>query len=101
MRIRDFRNKTSIKGCSLYVAFLGKSLIGRSAELDVITIGQCLIFDEKIWQQGKDCFRENGYRPPAMLQVIPLMDREGRIFCFGWQDVEADRELRLLKEFDI
>ncbi len=80
--------------------FLGKRLVGRNAELDVITIGQCLTFDEKIWQQGKGSFRKNGYRNSAMLQVVPIMDRDGRSFCFGWQDIEADRELRLLKELE-
>lgn len=78
--------------------FLGKNLITGNAGINVNIAEQCLLFDERIWQRGRDYFLQNGYRDPLMIQIVPIMDRQGRLLCYGWQDAEANRELRMLRE---
>ncbi len=80
--------------------FLGKNLINQDDGINVHIISQCQVSDEEIWQNARECFRQNGERNPSVLQIVPIMDQQGEILCYGWQDMEANRELRMLKELN-
>lgn len=80
--------------------FMDWSLARYGGGIDVVRMEQGLQFDEGIWQKGRDCFRQGGYCDPATVLVVPVLDEQGRNIGCGWQDVEADRELRMLRELD-
>lgn len=60
--------------------------------------GMCrdfLVLDEMIWQKGREYFiRHKG------IETIPIYDKQHKIFGYAWQDQEADREIRMLRELD-
>lgn len=80
--------------------FLRKNLIDQDDGININIVSQCAEFDEKIWQNGRECFRQNGERNPSVLQIVSIMDKQGEILCYGWQDIEANRELRMLRELN-
>lgn len=55
-----------------------------------------LILDETIWQKARILFKRNQAK-----SLIPVLDREHKLLCFAWQDDEANRELRMLRELEI
>lgn len=53
----------------------------------------CLIMDETIWQRGRKCFAKQEER-----EAVPVLDRNNQVLCLAWQDEEANREIRMLRE---
>lgn len=78
--------------------FCGENLIKQSENLNVDIAEQYFVFSERIWQKGRDYFKHNGFHDVTKLQLIPVWDAQGTRICYGWQDIEANRELRMLKE---
>ena len=54
---------------------------------------KCLIMDETIWQRGREYSVGQEER-----KVFPVLDCNNQIICFAWQDEEANREIRMLRE---
>ena len=54
-----------------------------------------LLLDETIWSKGRTLFIQNGMNKP-----IPVLNKEYQLVCFAWQDEEANRELRMLRELN-
>lgn len=50
-----------------------------------------VILDEHIWEKGRKYFQ-------ACSGPLPVLDNEHRLICFAWNDMEANRELRMLDE---
>lgn len=54
-----------------------------------------LILNRTIWEKGREYFAEH----PSE-SMIPVSDEWGNIICYAWQDTEADREIRMLRELE-
>ncbi len=56
-----------------------------------------VVLDEHLWENGRKFF--NSYQN-LMEEVIllPVVDQEGQLICFACQDMDANRELRQLRE---
>lgn len=80
--------------------FCGKGLLEQSEGITIVRAKQNLKFDDQIWQYGKDYFRQNIYHDITKMPVIPIVDTSGETVCYGWQDYEANRELRMLRELE-
>lgn len=52
-----------------------------------------LIMGSDIWQQGREWFK---YHRNA--ERIPVKDENDVIICYAFQDMDANRELRMLEE---
>lgn len=78
--------------------FCGENLISRDEGFKIVEVGQVPSFDDGIWHYGKERFRQGGYQDSTTLQVISVLDVQGSTLCYGWQDIESNRELRMLKE---
>lgn len=57
--------------------------------------GEFLILDETIWKKGREYFIKN-----RSTDYVPVLTREGEFAGFAWQDHEANRELRMLRELE-
>lgn len=53
-----------------------------------------LIMDKTIWQKGKELFIRNN----LIDNLIPVLDQKYHLICYAYQDNEANREIRMLKE---
>lgn len=56
-----------------------------------------LCFNSDIWKKGREEFRYMSY-DDCEAYLIPVTDSSKEVFCFAYQDSEADRELRMLEE---
>ncbi|MCI8966385.1 MAG: hypothetical protein HFH75_02195 [Lachnospiraceae bacterium] len=50
--------------------------------------------DKTIWQKGKEYFIRNN----LVNDLVPVLDQKFRLICYAYQDNEANREIRMLKE---
>lgn len=66
--------------------------------LSVDIIADRLFIDGQIWNHGKESFKYNLTYDAAQITMIPVEDKEKKIICYAYQDTEADRELRMLRE---
>lgn len=57
-----------------------------------------LLLDENIWQNCKNILRQEDKDQDEMTHLIPAKDLDGRLVGYGYQDNEANRELRMLRE---
>lgn len=71
------------------------SLLGRDIE-DAIN-RDYLVLDENIWKNGRNYFY-NCQKYFGGVDLVPVLDKEHCLYCFAWQDDEANRELRMLDE---
>lgn len=78
--------------------FCGEKIIYANQELNVAIGEYPLILDEHIWENGKKYFRGKGCHDAVRMQMIPVSNAYGEVICYGWQDLEANRELRMLEE---
>ncbi len=56
-------------------------------------INKSLTLDCSIWQKGRKYFVKQNES-----DIIPVLDSKGQLSCFAWQDEEANREIRMLRE---
>ena len=80
--------------------FCGKNFVDRNEGYNVDVSGRIQMSGEGTWQEGKECFRRGENQELLTLQMVSVLDAEEEIFCYGWQDAEANRELRMLKELE-
>lgn len=57
----------------------------------------CVLFDEHIWENARNFFvcHESGFGEPALL---PVVNKQGQLICFAYEDIHANREIRMLRE---
>ncbi len=69
-----------------------------SAHMDITILSKSIMLGENVWDEGKELFRKNICCDTASVSMIPIENEE--IVCYAYQDVEANRELRMLKELE-
>lgn len=74
-------------GIITYYSFLHSKDIYESIKKDF------LVLDQKIWSNGRNYFKEHGEE-----NFIPVLDKDHQLVFFAWQDIEANREIRMLQE---
>lgn len=67
---------------------------------DVVMAVEHIMFGKDIWTDGKEYFKQNICFDPAVIQLLPVENEKHKIICYAYQDREANRELRMLKELD-
>ena len=70
--------------------FCGKNFVDRNEGYNVDVIGRIQMSGEGTWQEGKECFRRGENQELLTLQMVSVLDAEEEIFCYGWQDAEAN-----------
>lgn len=77
--------------------FCGKKQT-ESDSLDVVILEERVLMNDELWQNGKAYFRRIERENIITVPCLPIVSEEGNIICYGWQDDEANRELRMLNE---
>lgn len=72
----------------------------RSDLLNIIIAEKGVPFDEAIWQKGNEFFKSNLREQARDLKVFPVLDGNREVICYAWQDEEANRELRMIRELE-
>lgn len=68
--------------------------------ITIVMAEKSLAFEEGMWRIGRDYFKRNLSSDLTKLPIIPILDDCGETVCYGWQDNEANRELRMLRELE-
>lgn len=82
--------KGKFAGIITYSSILG-------CELQQAITTESIVLGQTTWEEGRKCFE----RCPVEfggVTMIPVIDKEGNLLCFAYQDDEANRELRMLDE---
>lgn len=77
-------------GTITYASLLGKEISGAIKP-------EYVVLDENIWKNGRIYFKgyKKGFDKTALL---PVLNSEGELLCFAWEDDQANREIRMLDE---
>lgn len=81
------------------IRFCGRQLIDK-VDMDIVVASEQIVFDENIWKNGKEYFKRNLCYDAAVMQALPVENEEHAIISYAYQDDEANRELRMLKELE-
>lgn len=57
-----------------------------------------LMLDKDIWQKCRDILKQDDQEQDGIIHMIPINDSDGKLAAYGYQDNEANRELRMLRE---
>lgn len=68
--------------------------IGKSARLDEAS----LVPGNNIWKDARTIFKNRGWKRDDAIYLTSVRDAQGSLLAYGYQDCEANRELRMLKE---
>lgn len=74
--------------------------IRETEDIDVVMATEHITFGKDIWIDGKEYFKQNLCFDPAVIRLLPVENEKHEIICYAYQDREANRELRMLKELD-
>ncbi|MDE7431625.1 MAG: hypothetical protein K2N34_06915, partial [Lachnospiraceae bacterium] len=65
-------------------------------DIDNLDVNQNhLILDGAIWQKGREYFAHH-----HSAELVPVLNQNLQLICFAYQDWEANRELRMLRELN-
>jgi len=80
------------------IRFLNKNLKGVDG-IEVCIRKKGILLNENIWLKGKEYLKESGgVFSFQKIPLFPLVSPQNEIIGYGYQDAEADRELRMLRE---
>lgn len=77
--------------------FCGKNFM-KPKGIDIIIADNPVCFDKDLWQNSRMYYKNHLLDNVTVMRLLPVTDREGQVVCYGWQDDEANRELRMLRE---
>lgn len=55
-----------------------------------------LVLDENIWRNARDYCKR--YPEEIRRDLIPVLDKDKKLYCFAYEDLDANREIRILRE---
>ena len=80
------------------IRFYDRALL-KDTDMDIIMLSEQVVLDETIWNEGRGYFKSNLCCHDAEeLQLLPVVNKDNDIICYAYQDGEANRELRMLRE---
>lgn len=65
---------------------------------DIAIYDRSLLMDGDIWQNCRSFLQGSDQKKDHVIDLIPVKDAEGELTAYGFQDHEANRELRMLRE---
>lgn len=56
------------------------------------------LMDNSIWHNCRSYLQKSGQKQSHIINLIPVKNTDGELVAYGYQDEEANRELRMLRE---
>lgn len=80
-----------------YMGYTTYHMVLRSISLDAAVIRDVLTLDENIWTEAKKLFLQ--YKSHInKYPLLPVIDRDGNLISFAYEEDDANRELRQIRE---
>lgn len=66
-------------------------------DTDKAILKKCVVWDEHIWINARRFF---AYYESALNEhvLLPVINEQGQLICFAYEDIHANREIRMLRE---
>lgn len=77
--------------------FCGKG-ITKSDGTQTVIAEECVAFNQSLWKKGREYFRCGICDDVDIIRLLPVVNEKQELVCYAYQDDEANRELRMLKE---
>lgn len=68
--------------------------------MDAVIADEHILRGNDIWENAKEYFKRNLTIDVAKIQLLPVVNKSQEVICFAYQDSEANREIRMLKELE-
>lgn len=81
------------------IRFYERKLLEKNHK-DFEILSQYICLTPKIWVDGKKIFKQRLINDAAVIQMLPVENDAHEILCYAYQDGEANRELRMLRELE-
>lgn len=69
-----------------------------SSSIDILLSSDCIRTGENMWSVGKAYFQREICCDTTSVHLVPVENESRDILCYAYQDNEANRELRMLRE---
>lgn len=80
-----------------YVGIITYDSFNYSVDVDRAIKREYVILDAGIWKNAREYFG-NKKKVLTVDRLLPVLDEENRLICFAYEDMEANREIRMLRE---
>ena len=81
----------------VYIGKITYESLSKSINMEECIQTEKVILDKSIWENAREFFFFSR-RSKNEIAMLPVINGEGRLICFAYQDEEANREIRLLRE---
>lgn len=89
--IYDSLNAEGFVGIITYYSLL------YAISIDGAIIKDYVVLDQNIWKKAREIFRRKN-RDVQSATPLPVLDKDYQLICFAYQDEDANREIRMLRE---
>ena len=82
---------------STYMGIITYNSLLYSISIDAAICREYVILDNDIWDNVREIFKTRS-RNFRNLTLLPVLDKDMQLICFAYQDEDANREMRMLRE---
>lgn len=75
--------------------------IGKNFPINNTVFSDSITFGENIWKDGREYFKRKCQYGVMNVQMLPVEDGDHETIAYAYQDDEANRELRMLRELEM
>ena len=68
-----------------------------AVSVDAAILKEYVILDQDVWRNAREIFKKRG-RNNRKTIPLPVLDKDYNLICFAYQDMDANREIRMLRE---
>lgn len=75
--------------------------VKKDNNITISTSEKSILLDRDVWENGRKLFKYGGgYFGLATVQVVPVTNFDKELIGYAYQDIESNRELRMLRELE-
>lgn len=82
-----------------FVGIITYSSLLYAVSVNAAIVRDYVILDRDIWQSAREIFKKRGKEIRDTIP-LPVLDRNYQLICFAYQDEDANREMRMLRELE-
>lgn len=80
-----------------YVGFITYDSYQQATNIESVIRRESVILRSDMWQDAREYFSNRMESLPKDI-LLPVLDKEHRLLCFAYEDKDANREIRMLRE---
>lgn len=81
----------------LYLGYITYYMLLKNSDTENAILREKIILDQNIWKNARLFFAVHG-KDSGEYTLLPIIDDKRQLICFAYEDDDANRELRMLRE---